>query len=459
MPTPDRLSPLDAIFLTLERDEMPMHIGSLLIFEGPPPNFDMFLEEFTNRLSEIPRYKQRALDVPFHLSNPVWVDDQHFQPGYHIRHSAVPPPGDESKLAALSARIMSNRLDLSRPLWELWFIEGLSEDRWAILNKVHHSMIDGASGEHLLEIMLETTPSGRAPTATDWTPQPAPDRNQLIKDALTDSITDPVQTAERLTNSLGVPKEFAKQAASRVVGTVRSGRILLANNEDYFVGKIGPHRHWSWLTADLDRIKVIKNRYTCTVNDVLLASVAGGYRELLLKRGEPLEPDATVRTMVPVSVREAADEAGGNQVAAVFADLPVGQPDALQRLELVHKQMDKVKKSGQALSAPTLIAAAPFVPQALIAAGTEIVARLPQHSVATVTTNVPGPQHPLFLLGRKLQAMVPFVPLGPNCQIAVAMASYNGTLSYGITADYDAIPDVDLVKDGIEDSLVELEES
>jgi WS/DGAT/MGAT family acyltransferase len=431
-----------------------MHIGSLLIFEGPAPDFEDFRTEFENRLNEIPRYKQRVVDVPFHLSNPVWVDDQHFNLDYHVRHAAVPPPGDKVCLSALSARIMSNRLDLSRPLWELWFIEGLDHNRWAILNKVHHSMVDGASGANLLEIMLETTASGRASVAPDWTPSPEPDTTQLIRSAVIDSAVDPVVTIERAMGALAIPKEFAQQAASRVVGTLRSGRSLI-NTEDYFVGHVGPHRQWQWLTTDLDRVKSIKNKHGCTVNDVLLASVAGGYRTLLLGRGE-LPTDATVRTLVPVSMRNPGDETGGNQVAGVFADLPVGEPDPLKRLKSVHAQMDKVKKSGQALSAPTLIAAAPFVPQALIAAGTELVARLPQRSVASTTTNVPGPQHPLYLLGRQLTAMIPFVPLGPQTQLAVAMASYHGTLSYGITGDFDAVPDLDLVITGIEDSLAKL---
>jgi diacylglycerol O-acyltransferase len=195
------------------------------------------------------------------------------------------------------------------------------------------------------------------------------------------------------------------------------------------------------------------------VNDVLLACIAGGFRNLLLDRGESLEPGAAVRTMVPVSVRGPAEETGGNQVATLFPDLPVGEPNALRRLELVQEQMDKLKKSGEALSVPTLIAAAPFVPQALIAAGTELVARFPQHSIATVTTNVPGPQFPLYLLGRQLQAMVPFVPLGPHSQLAVAMTSYNGTVSFGVTADFDAVPDLGLVREGIQESLAEVEEA
>ena len=452
----ERLSALDATFLNLERDEMPMHVAGLLTFEGPVPTLAELSRHVQSRLDLIPRYRQRVREVPLRLGNPVWLDDPHFNIDYHLRHVALPPPGSTEQLSTMVSRVLDNRLDLTRPLWELWLIQGLEGDRWALLSKAHHAMIDGIAGRDIIEILLEDQPDHREGLIPDWQPAPEPGRRAVVASAITDSVSDPARTVEHLLTSISRPKELVRRSASSIVGTARSGKRLV-HTEDFFTGPVGPHRRWSWLGLDLERIKRLKNFHASTVNDVLLAGITGGLRALLNARGEVLRPDAAVRTMVPVSMRPPGDDSAGNQVAALFVDLPVGQNDPRQWLVTLHSEMDRAKHSGEVLSVPTLLSAAPFVPAGLLAAGGRVAARMPQHSVGTVTTNVPGAQHPLYLMGRRLLETIPFVPLGPRVQIAFAMMSYNGGVWCGVTADYDAVPDVDLVIEGIGESITGLE--
>lgn len=270
-----------------------------------------------------------------------------------------------------------------------------------------------------------------------------------------DSVTDPLHTVETVAKTLGSPREFVNEAVSRTVGSVNSGGRLV-HTEDYLTGPVGPHRRWRWERLSLPEVKTAKNTHGGTVNDVLLSLVSAGLRELFLSRGLPLSLSASVRTMVPVSMRAPGDDSSGNVVAAVFVDLPVGEESATGRLRSVHEQMDYVKRTGQALSAPTILALAPFVPPGLIAAGGRLGAKLPQRAVGTVTTNVPGPQHPLYLMGREVLAVIPFVPLGPRVQVAFAMTSYNGFVWIGVTADWDEFPDVEVIQTGIRDGMSEL---
>ena len=451
----NRLSALDASFINLERDEMPMHIGSLEVLAGPAPGFSEFCEMLESKLDQIPRYRQRVKEVPLGLGLPVWVDDQHFNLSYHVRHVALPSPGDELQLEVLAARLMDHRLDLSRPLWEMWIIEGLADGRWALLNKAHHAMMDGQTGRNVMEILLDAQPDTPDLFGSTWQPTPEPNTASMMSSAVVDSVTDPLHTVETVARTLGSPKDFMTEAVNRTVGSVNSGGQLV-HTEDYLTGPVGPHRRWRWERLSLPEIKEAKNTHGGTVNDVLLSLVASGLRELFLSRGLPLPLSASVRTMVPVSMRAPGDDSGGNIVAAVFADLPVGEESAKQRLHSVHEQMDHVKRTGQALSAPTILALAPFVPPGLLAAGGRLGAKLPQRAVGTVTTNVPGPQQPLYLMGREVLAVIPFVPLGPRVQVAFAMTSYNGSVWMGITADWDEFPDVAQIQTGVREAMAAL---
>lgn len=452
----DRLTPLDDLFVALERDELPMHIGSLLIFDGPAPVYDDVLASMAGRMHRIPRYRQRLREVPLSLGLPVWQDDPHFTLPYHVRHTAVPQPGGHAELRTLAGRLLSQRLDLSRPLWEMWLIEGLADGQFAVLNKVHHAMIDGLSGADLTEVLLDADPDAVIEEPLDWTPMPEASAISMMTSGVLDSVRDPVRTARTLADGLQQrPREFARSATAAMVGTVKFGQEL-AHTEDHLIGSPGPHRRWDWAVGDLAEVKRIKNSLGGTVNDVILTAVAGGFRSFLLHRGSDLAPDASVRTMVPVSTRPPEGQKGGNAVAALFADLPVGIATAPAALEAMKEQMADVKSSGLLEGTDALVEGAIFIPPMLWAAAGRLASHARQPSVATITTNVPGPQQELYLLGRPLRTLLPYVPLGMNQLITVAIFSYNGGITCGITADYDRVPDVDVLASGIESTLAEL---
>ncbi len=451
----DRLSTLDYSFLSLERGELPMHMGSLMVFEGPAPTYEDFREAIANRLDLLPRYRQRVREVPLQLNAPIWVDDPHFQLDYHLRHIALPPPGGEEQLQAITSQLLDQRLDLSRPLWEAWLIVGIDGDNWAVLNKTHHAMVDGLGGTDMIEAIMDPEPGNTEPKPSDWLPKSEPGNSSLLTAALTDLIKEPIRTIEQVGEATRAPRRAAAATAAQLAGTVRAGDKLL-HTEDFLIGPVGPHRRWTWVEMDLDTVKGVKNRFGGTVNDVLLTATTGGFRALLLERGEELASDATIRTMIPVSVRQGDKSGGGNAVSAVFTDLPVGEPDPIAVLNVIRADMEHLKRSPEALAVPALLNASTFVSPGLLSAAGRLAARVPQRSVGTVTTNIPGPQHPLYFMGRLMTGLVPFVPLGPRIRVAVALMSYNGGVWAGINADYDAVPDVEQVPEGMVATLSDL---
>ncbi len=451
----DRLSTLDYSFLSLERGELPMHMGSLMVFEGPAPTYEEFREAIANRLDLLPRYRQRVREVPMQLNAPIWVDDPHFQLDYHLRHIALPPPGGEEQLQAITSQLLDQRLDLSRPLWEAWLIVGIDGDNWAVLNKTHHAMVDGLGGTDMIEAIMDPEPENTEPKPSDWLPKSEPGNSSLLTAALTDLIKEPIRTIEQVGEATRAPRRAAAATAAQLAGTVRAGDKLL-HTEDFLIGPVGPHRRWTWVEMDLDTVKGVKNRFGGTVNDVLLTATTGGFRALLLERGEELASDATIRTMIPVSVRQGDKSGGGNAVSAVFTDLPVGEPDPIAVLNVIRADMEHLKRSPEALAVPALLNASTFVSPGLLSAAGRLAARVPQRSVGTVTTNIPGPQHPLYFMGRLMTGLVPFVPLGPRIRVAVALMSYNGGVWAGINADYDAVPDVEQVPEGMVATLSDL---
>ena len=450
----DHLSPLDDGFLLVERDVQQMHVGSALVFDGPMPAYDDVVAAIEARLRWVPRYRQRVRRVPLDLGRPVWVDDSHFNIGYHIRHTALPAPGGEDQLLTLAGRLFSQRLDTSRPLWEMWLVEGLAEGRWALLNKVHHAMIDGVSGHDILEVLLDPVPDAEGPTAEPWYPEPEPSTRDLLADAVATSVRDPLARARSVAGAF-TDRAGLTMAAGRVVGLARAGEKV-SRPESILNGPIGPHRRWAWARGSLADAKAVKNALGGTVNDVVLAAISGGYRRFLAERGEEVD-GRTIRTMVPVSMRTKQQQGTlGNQVTAMFADLPIGVADPVDRLRAVTEQLDGLKRSGMALGVGSLIGAADFAPPMLVAVGSRVGARVPQRQVSTVTTNVPGPQIPLYLLGRELIDMFPYVPIGADIRISIGIVSYRGRLEFGISADYDKVADVDTLGRGIEASLAEL---
>ena len=452
----DRLSSLDSWFLHLEREIQQLHVGSALLFEGPSPSLAQLTAAIESRLDLLPRYRKRVLRVPLDLGRPVWADDPRFRIGDHVRHVTLPRPGTEDSMRELAARLMSEHLDLSRPLWETWLVNGLDGGRWALINKTHHAMIDGISGADIVAVLLDRDPkAAEARPAPAWTPGAEPSPVRLAAAALGDLARTPFEVGHVLARALRTPRRFTRQTATELYGLALAGEKVVWP-ESVLDGPIGPRRRWGWARADLAEVKKVKNSLGGTVNDVVLAAIAGGFRTLLTARGEPVD-GRTVRTMVPVSMRTAEEHGTmGNQVSAVFADLPVGVSNPAERLASVTRQLSSLKSSGMAIGVDTMLAAADLMPGTLFSLGARLAARLPQRAISTVTTNVPGPQVPMYLLGRRMTELFPYIPLGADIRITIGVASYAGRLTCGVTGDYDAVPDLQVLCDGIEKATQEL---
>jgi WS/DGAT/MGAT family acyltransferase len=452
------MSALDASFLYVEEDGVShMHVGSVGIFDGPVPTQDEFDRFVAGRLALVPRYRQRVRFVPGGLGRPVWVDDPHFNLAYHVRHTALAQPGGEPELRALVGRLMSQRLDRHKPLWELWKVEGLEDGHWALVNKIHHCMVDGVAGTDLLTVVLERSPDPAPPVPDDWRPAPEPSDLELVAGVVGELLADPREAWQTLTHAVGRVRHAAQTARDVSEGLANSlasvARPLAATSLD---GPIGPHRRWAWSRADLDDVKAIRGALGGTVNDVVLAAITGGFRSLLLARGERCEGHV-VRSLVPVSVRR-PDERGAydNRVSAVFAELPVGVADPVERLASIRAQMNHLKATHGAVAGEVLTSLAGFAPPMLLALGARVAGRLPQRNINTVTTNVPGPQEPLYVLGRPMVEVFPYVPIQGQVRIGVAVFSYVGRLAFGVTGDFDTAADITVLATGIEDGLAEL---
>jgi diacylglycerol O-acyltransferase len=451
----ERMSTLDAGFFFVEHENVPMHIGSLAVFEGPAPAYQELADLFAAKLPQVPRYRQVVRTMPLQLFTPAWADDEHFEISYHVRHAAVPAPGGPEQLRNLAARIFAQRLDRARPLWEEWLLEGLADGRWAIISKVHHAMVDGIGGTDLMTLVFDQTPDAVHPAPLPWEPQPPPSLAGIVADGVRDAVTWPIRlvaTAPDVVRFLRAPRRLLGFGR----GLAGSARRLSAPSAGFLNGPIGPHRRWAWASVSLAGVKQVRRGLGGTVNDVLLAAISGAFRDLLKERGE-LPDGLVVRTLVPVSVR-GRDERGmvTNRVSAVLANLPAGEPDPLRRLALVREQMDSIKHSYQAVSAEILTGMLGFAAPMWLALGSRAAFHAPQPLVQTVTTNVPGPRVPLYILGRRMEAAYPYVPIGSNLRISVAIFSYLDTISFGVTADYSSVPDIHLLIDGIGRSLAEL---
>ena len=451
----ERMSTLDAGFFFVEHDNVPMHIGSVAVFEGPMPAYGDVVRLFESKLPQVPRYRQVVKTAPLQLFRPMWTDDVHFEVSYHVRHAAVPAPGGAAELRSLAARLFVQRLDRARPLWEEWLLEGLEGGRWAIISKVHHAMVDGVGGTDLMTLVFDQTRDAVRLEPAEWQPEPSQTLAGMIADGVRDALGWPLR---QLTGSPDVLRLLRTPAELRGFGRGLAGsaRRLAEPSAGFLNGAIGPHRRWGWTTASLGDIKKIRVKHGGTVNDVLLTAITRAYRDLLEARGD-LAGGLVVRSLVPVSVR-GEDQHGEitNRVSAVLVNLPVGEPDPLRRLTLVRQQMDSVKHSSQAVSAEILTGMLGFAAPMLLALGSRAAFSAPQPLVQTVTTNVPGPRAPLYLLGRRMEAAYPYVPIGNSLRTGVAIFSYLDTISFGITADYDAVPDLEIVIDGIGRGLAEL---
>jgi WS/DGAT/MGAT family acyltransferase len=454
----DRLTSIDASFLHQEGHASHMHIGGVLIFEGPAPAFEDFLDHVRGRLHLVPRYRQKLATPPLETGRPLWVDDPDFNLEYHVRHTALPPPGTEDQLFLLASRIASQQLDRSKPLWENWLVEGLDGDRFALISKTHHALVDGISGVDLASVLFDVEREPQAPEATDlepWRPEPEPSPADLVLAGARGVVTT---TASLLTRTL--------VAASRPATSLQLARDVLEGlGELVWAGlnpapetplnvEIGPHRRYAVVRQQLADYKEIKDALGGTVNDVVLTVVSGALAQWLRSRGVRTE-GLEMRALVPVSVRT-SDQRGhlGNQLTVMRGPLPVYIEDPVSRLRFIRAAMDGLKESKQAVGAATLAAVNNLAPPTILAQASRL--NFSTRLFNLLVTNIPGPQLPLYVLGRELQDLFPVAFLPENHALAVAIMSYNGGLDYGLLGDYDAMADIDVVADGIEASLAEL---
>jgi diacylglycerol O-acyltransferase / wax synthase len=457
----DRLTALDASFLHMERLEYPMHVGALSVLEGEPffdANGHFRIREVRDlvqsRLPLLPRFRRRLMAVPYDQGRPIWIDDDRFDITYHVRHTALPKPGSWEQLVSLTTRVQENLLDRERPLWELWFVEGLEDGGVALIQKTHHSLIDGVSGVDVATLLLDMTPDYVAPVLQKWTPEPAPSPSQLLIDSLRERATEPAELVRSFRSMLRVPRHAVERAGelSRAFSTMVTRESIAPRTS--INARTGRHRLLSVVRVPLSEVKAIRKAIGGTVNDVVLAGVGGGLHRLLDERGDDVE-DLRLRVLCPVSVR--ADEQHGelgNKISAIFVSLPVGPADPVDRLGEISAQTADLKEKRQALSADLLLNMSDYLAPTLMSLAARAVHRQP--FVNLIVTNVPGPQVPLYLMGARLIEAFPIVPLTQNLTVVVGILSYDGTLHFGLWADRDAGSDLEVLAGGIEDAFAEM---
>jgi WS/DGAT/MGAT family acyltransferase len=457
VPKPDRLTALDTGFLHLERSGAHMHVAAIFVFDGEPPAYDELVEAVEARVHLVPRYRQKLAHVPLGQGRPVWVDDPHFNLRYHLRHSALPEPGSDEQLKNLAGRLFALPLDRTKPLWELNLVEGLAGGRFAIISKTHHALVDGVSGVDITSVIFDTSPdpSPAGSGARAWLPRPEPTDAELLADALRERATVPAEAARGVRALTRAPRHVLSRTGDWLVGIGAMAWAGLKPAPDTpFNVPIGPHRRYTWVDADLGQFKAIKNELGGTLNDVVLAAVTLALGRFLRRRGE--ETDGLVlRAMVPVSVRVDSERGAlGNRVAAMWAPLPVGDEDAREVLSEISEAMRGLKESGQAVGAQALTSLADFAPPTIMSQAARLQSR--QRFFNLVVTNVPGPQIPLYLLGRNLDAFYPVVPLAHRQALGIAIMSYDGRLGFGLLGDYDAMPDLEDLAGDLEEAIAAL---
>src|SRR4051812_12743810 len=453
----DRLSATDASFLSEEKESAHMHIGGVCVFEGPPPTYDDFREHVEARLHLVPRYRQKLAFPPLQAGKPVWVDDPRLNLEYHVRHSSLPAPGDDDQLALLVGRIFSQRLDRSKPLWELWLVQGLEGNRFALISKTHHALVDGVSGVDLATVLfdLEPVPKPAPYEGEPWVPQAEPSAVQLAARGVRSLVRAPIGLGGRALSAAARPQQSLAVAREAIegVGEVAWAGLNPAPETPLNV-PIGPHRRFAFVRNELSDFKRVKDGLGGTVNDVVLAVVAGALRRWLRSRGVRTE-GLELRALVPVSIRtEDQRHQLGNRIAAMRGPLPVYVEDPVARLAVVREAMDGLKDSKQAVGAEVLAGVQSFAPPTVLAQASRL--NFSTRLFNLIVTNVPGPQVPLYVLGRELLDLFPIAFLPRNHALAVAIMSYNGGIDFGLLGDYDAMPDLDELGRDLEVALEEL---
>jgi diacylglycerol O-acyltransferase / wax synthase len=458
----DRLSSIDASFLRLERLETPMHVGALTVFEGEPlvdDNGRVRLAEIRelveSRLHLIPRFRKRLQHVPLEAGEPIWVDDDRFDIGYHVRLTALPAPGTRSQLLALFERIQAQLLDRTRPLWEIWFVEGVEDGHLAMIQKTHHAMVDGVSGVDVATVLMDFTREPTLLDAPEWTPEPAPPPARLLIDTVKDMVAGPQAVAQATRRAAEVPRRAADRLGdlARSLATMAEGG-LVAPRTSLNDPVVGRSRRFGLVRVPLDDVKIVRKAFGGTINDVVLAGMGGGLARLLESRGE-LHPELVLKVFCPVSVRDDSEKMQlGNKISAMLVPLPVGMPDPVARLDAVQATTAGLKEREQAVGAAALLDLTRYAAPTLVGLAARLVHHQPFANV--VCTNVPGPQTPLYCMGARMLEAYPMVPLARNLNLGVAILSYCGDLHVGLLADRDLWPDLDVLEAGVDEGFAEL---
>jgi diacylglycerol O-acyltransferase len=461
----ERLRQRDLAFLELETPTTPRHNATVEVFDPGDPagpgggfDYDRFVALILDRIPFVPRYRQRVQAVPGHLANPVWVDDDHFDIGYHVRRSALPRPGNTEQLRELVARIVSRPLDRSRPLWEIYFVEGLTDGRVALLYKTHQALVDGVETVDLGQVLLDKDPAVKILGGDEWHPHRRPSGAGLVVGALHDNLTQRETAVDTVRHTVGSALHAADRftsGAGRVVAGLTGRRPDRGNA---LSGELSQQRRVVGVETKLADYRTIRDAHDGTVNDVILATLTGALRAWLMTRAESMGGLRQVHAMVPVSVidRELEATSLGSQIAPHFVTLPVAEPSPVVRLHQVSYSFKAYKETGRAVAANRLAGIAGFAPTTFHAMGSRVAAAEVGRDFQISITNVPGPQSPLYAAGARMLRTYPIPPLLPRQALAIGVTSYDGSVFYGITADRDLVPDADVLGQCITEALTEL---
>ena len=458
MTNSERLTALDASFLFGEDELGLLSVGGIDLCSGPAPSYDEFAGLVERRLHLLPRYRQRLAMVPLGLAQPRWVDDTHFRLDYHLRHTALPAPGDAEQLQRLTSRIFEQALDRSRPLWELWLVEGIEGGRFALIHKMHHAIVDGIASVDVLNTIFDSDPdAGDGPAKKPWEPEPGPSGVRLLAEGALERAAPP-EVIRSVVSAVRSPRQAVTRAAGTVAGIGAAARAALSPAPPTpYNAPVGPHRRFTWQTESLADVKAIKDGLDGSLNDVVLTVVAGALGRHLRRRGHDVD-GLELQVFVPVALRSSSgDDGAGNEVSGLKVPLPVGITDPLERFRTISATMDELKDSTQVMALRAGVEASVLAPFALSEQGSRL--GYSQRYINLVVTNVPGPQEQLYLLGRELEAIYPLVPLGGNLGLGVTIVSYAGSIFFGFTADAEIVPDVGELPGFLHASLIELAEA
>ncbi len=468
---PQRLTPLEVSYLVLDTAHTPAHVATVDIFEAGPDGLDYerLLALIRDRIAYVPRYRQRIRGVPGRLAGPVWVDDESFDLTFHVRRSALPRPGTLDQLRDFVGRVVARRMDRSRPLWEMYVVEGLAPDRFAVVAKTHLSLVDGVDTVDIGQVLLDSDPDQRPAAAELWHPAPEPSAAELVAGAVWESAQDPAQAFANLQGALTGALGIAVAVGEAVGGiggalgelaedALRGGR---PRTKSALTGTVSEQRRVATVAVPLEQLKAIRDEHDHTVNDVVLAVITGALRSWLLTRGEAVAAGTGLVALVPMSVTEdgGVPTSLGSQVAPHVQTLPVGEPNAVMRLHQVAYGTQAHKDSGRSVDARTLSDIAGFAPTTLHALGVRVSAEVMRRQHDVLITNVPGPQVPLYAAGERMVASYPVLPLGPGHLLAIGVTSYDGEAFFGLTGDRDALSDLDVLANCIEDAVEELRDT